>query len=115
MYASAGPALPVSLDNVEDNENGDDEDCVVDVDEDDDDNELKVDDEDDDADDALPPPPPPLPPPVALVPLLLPAPLIVAIPANFASALGQFGILIAAMNAVPLNCSPLVPVPSGAV
>ena len=104
-----GPVLHVSSDDVEDDEDGDDEDYVMDVD--DDDKELEVDD-DDNKDNALPPPPPMVPP---VGPLLLPAPMIVAIPASFASALGQFDVLIAAMNAVPLDHSPLVPVTSGVV
>ena len=55
------------------------------------------------------------PPPPPIGPLLLPAPVIMAVLASFASALGQFDVLIAAMNAVPLNHSLLVPVPSGVV
>ena len=88
-----GPILPTSSDN----EDGDDEDHKMNVNKDNN-NEVKADHEDDNNNGALPPPPP-----IAPVPLLLPAPIVVAILASFASALGQFDVLIATTNAVPLT------------
>ena len=104
-----GPILPVSSNEMKDDEDGDDDDCVMDADNNDEDNELEVDDNKDNA----PPPPPSMVPPVG--PLLLPALMIVAVLASFASALGQFDVFVAIMNAVPLDHSPLVPVASGVV
>ena len=100
---------------MEDNEDGDDKDRKMDVNNDDNDNVLKAADDEDDDNDGAPPPPPPMAPPLAPVPLLLPAHFIVVVLANFVSAMGQFNIFIAIMNAVPFDHSPLAPVPSGAM
>ena len=82
---SVGPTLSVLLDDMKDNEEGDNEDHKTDINEDDDnDDELEVEVDDDNG---VLPPPPPLVLLVAPVPLILPAPIVVAIFASCASAL----------------------------